>query len=100
MLKEDLKGAEFSGLLSPLGTAGVAGGQSRACSPYTLAGEMPGTQTLPTALWEEASVGRCFALPLLMLIFIGKKIILKWLGSFLPSEKIMEFVTVNLGYVQ
>ena len=72
MLKENLKEAEFLGLLSPLGTAGVAGGGSCACPPYTLAGDTQGTQTLATTLWGEAGVGRSFALPHLMLIFVGK----------------------------
>lgn len=63
MLKGDLKGDKFLGLLNSFGTAGVAEGENPACPPCSLV-ETRGTQTLATALQGKVSAGKSFVLRL------------------------------------
>lgn len=62
VLKGNLKGDKFLGLLSSLGTAGVAEGEIHDCPPCSLVEVTQGTQTLATALQSKVSVGKSFAL--------------------------------------
>lgn len=101
MLKENLKGTEFLCLLSPLGRAGVAAGElcmpaMRPCRRH------PGHPDPCHCAVGGDWCGQKFCSPSLNANFYRKKnhFEVVWIFFFVPSERILEFVTVNLGYVQ